>query len=108
MAVVRFFLNTLVLYLKDPSEIHPILGQGSLIQDNLSFLVTASQNPVIYSFLASISLLWFYWIFLNAIGLKNAGEKVSGSIAWTAVLVVWAVVVLFGMGISWAFPSFIS
>ena len=108
VAVIRFFLNTLVLYLKDPSEIHPILGQGSLIQDNLSFLVKASQNPVIYSFLASISLLWFYWIFLNATGLKNAGEKVSGSIAWTAVLVVWAVVVLFGMGISWAFPSFIS
>ena len=108
VAVVRFFLNTLVLYLKDPSDIHPILGQGSLIQDNLSFLVTASQNPVIYSFLASISLLWFYWIFMNAIGLKNTGEKVSGSIAWTAVLVVWAVIVLFGMAASWAFPSFIS
>jgi hypothetical protein len=108
VAIVRFFLNTLVLYLKDPSEIHPILGQGSLIQDNLSFLVKASENPVIYSFLASISLLWFYWIFLNALGLKNAGEKVSGSIAWTSVLVVWAVIVLFGMAASWAFPSFIS
>jgi hypothetical protein len=42
------------------------------------------------------------------IGLKNAGEKVSGSIAWTAILVVWVVIVLLGMGVSWAFPSFIS
>ena len=108
VAVIRFVLNTLLLYIKDPSEIHPILGQGSLIQDNLSFLVTASQNPVIYSLLASLSLLWFYWVFMNAIGLKNAGEKVTGSIAWTAVLVVWVVMVLLGMGVSWAFPSFIS
>jgi hypothetical protein len=97
-----------LLYIKDPSDIHPILGQNTLIQDNLSFLVKASENPVIYTFLASLSLLWFYWIFLNAIGLKNAGEKVSGSIAWTAVLVVWVVIVLFGMTASWAFPSFIS
>jgi hypothetical protein len=33
---------------------------------------------------------------------------VSGSIAWTSILTVWAVIVLFGMGIAWAFPSFIS
>ena len=108
VAVIRFVLNTVVLYIKDPSDIHPILGQSSLIQDNLSFLVKASESPVLYTFLASLSLLWFYWIFLNAIGLKNAGEKVSGSIAWTAVLVVWGVIVLLGLGASWAFPSFIS
>jgi hypothetical protein len=108
VAVIRFVLNTVLLYIKDPSDIHPILGQNTLIQDNLSFLVKAADNPVIYSLLASISLIWFYWIFLNATGLKNAGEKVSGSIAWTSVLVIWVVLVLFGMGISWAFPSFIS
>jgi hypothetical protein len=108
VAVIRFILNTVLLYIKDPSEIHPILGQSTLIQDNLNFLVKASENPVIYSFLGSFSLLWIYWIFLNGIGLKNAGEKVSGSIAWTAVLVVWVVIVLLGMGAAWAFPSFIS
>ena len=108
VAVIRFILNTLLLYIKDPSDIHPILGQGSLVQDNLSFLVKSADNPVIYTFLSSLSLIWFYWIFMNAIGLKNAGEKVSGSIAWTAVLVVWGVVVLLGMAAAWAFPSFIS
>ncbi len=46
--VIRFLLNTLLLYLKDPSDIHPILGQQSLIQDNLGFLVKSAEHPVLY------------------------------------------------------------
>ncbi|MEO8649308.1 MAG: YIP1 family protein, partial [Acidobacteriota bacterium] len=65
VAVIRFILNTIILFVKDPVDIHPITGQSSLVQDNLSFLVTASEHPVIYTVLASLSLLWFYWIFLN-------------------------------------------
>lgn len=108
VAVIRFVLNTLVLYLKDPSDIHPITGQGSLIQDNLSFLVIPSESPVLYSLLASLSLLWFYWVWLNATGLKNAGERVTGSIAWTASLVVYGAIVLLMLVLAWAFPSFYS
>lgn len=108
ISIIRFVLNTILLYLKDPADIHPILGQSSLIQDNLSFLVKAGDHPVIFSFLASLSLIWFYWIWLNATGLKNAGERVSGSVALTATLTVYGIIVLFGLVLSWAFPSFIS
>lgn len=108
VAVLRFILNTVVLYLKDPTEIHPILGQSSLIQDNLSFLVSAAENPVIYTLLASLSILMFYWVWLQATGLKNAGESVSGSTAWTSSLVVYGGMILLGLTAAFLFPSFMS
>ncbi|HQX55901.1 MAG TPA: YIP1 family protein [Pyrinomonadaceae bacterium] len=106
--IIKFVLNTTLLYLKDPTDIHPILGQQSLIQDNLSFLVTSAEHPVIFTLLASLSVLGFYWLFMNAIGLKNAGERVSGTIAWSASISVFLFVLLFGMAMAVLFPSFIS
>jgi Yip1 domain. len=108
VAVIRFILNTIVLYLKDPSEIHPILGQSSLIQDNLSFLVSSSENPVIYTVLASLSLLSFYWIWMNATGLKNGGDRVSSSTGWSGALIAFGIVFFFGVTLALLFPSFIS
>ncbi len=108
VSIIRFLLNTVVLYLKDPVDIHPILGQQSLIQDNLSFLVVPSENPVIYTLLASFSVLGFYWLFLNIIGLKNAGEKVSSTVAWSATLAIFLVAVFFGVAMASLFPGFIS
>jgi hypothetical protein len=108
VAVIRFVLNTIVLYVKDPSEIHPILGQSSLIQDNLSFLVSSAENPVIYTVLASLSLLSFYWIWLNATGLKNGGDNVSSSTGWSGALIAFGIIFFFGVALALIFPSFIS
>lgn len=108
VSVLRHLLNTLILYLKDPTDIHPILGQQNLIQDNLSFLVSASQNPVIYTLLASLSVMMFYWVWMNATGLKNAGEKVSGTAAWSASIGIFIVMLLLGVTAAALFPSFIS
>ncbi len=108
VAVIRFVLNTLVLFLKDPNDIHPILGQYTLIQDNPNFLVTASEHPVIFTLLGSLSVLGFYWIWLNAVGLKNAGEKVTGTIGWSASIAVYVVLILISAGMAFLFPGFIS
>lgn len=108
VAVIRFILSTIILFIKDPAEIHPILGQSTLVQDNLSFLVNSAENPVLYTLLASISLLMFYWIWLNATGLKNAGERVSSSIGWTAALTIYLVLVALSVVLALLFPSFIS
>ncbi len=108
IAVIRFVLNSIVLFIKDPIDIHPILGQSTLIQDNLGFLVTPSENPVIFVLLSSFSLLMFYWIWLNSTGLKNAGEKVSSSAAWTATITIFVVMLLLGVISALLFPSFIS
>ncbi len=108
VAVIRFVLSSIILFVKDPTDIHPITGQTSLVQDNLSFLVTASENPVIYTLLGAFSLLWFYWVWLNATGIKDAGEKVTSSIGWTAALTVFGSLVLLGVVAALLFPSFIS
>ncbi len=108
VAVVRFILNTVVLYLKDPTDIHPIIGQQSLIQDSLNFLVIPADHPVIYAFLGALSLLSFYWLFLVATGLKNAGERITGTVAWTTTLSVYGVLILLGVIAAFLFPSFMS
>jgi hypothetical protein len=106
--VIRTLLNGIVLFIKEPDDVHPILGQSSLIQDNLNFLVAAKDNPVIFSFLGGLSLLGFYWVWLNATGLKNAGDKVSGTIAWTSSITVYVLIILLVMAMATFFPSFIS
>lgn len=108
VAVIRFFLNTILLFIKDPTDIHPILGQQTLIQDNLNFLVTSAEHPVLFTLLGSISLLLFYWIWMLATGLKNAGEKVTGTIAWSAALAIYVLLVFFGVAMAALFPGFIS
>lgn len=108
ISIIRFILNTVILFVKDPSEIHPILGQQSLIQDNLSFFVVPSEHPVIYSFLAAFSVLGIYWVVMNAIGLKNAGERVSGTIAWSASITIFVIILLFSLTMAALFPGFIS
>ncbi len=91
VVLIQKSLSLLILFLKEPTEVHPILGQGSLLADNLSFLVTAGQRPVIYVLLASLSLTAFYGLFLTVTGLKNAGERVTQSTALVATLLIWLV-----------------
>ncbi|HEY8561548.1 MAG TPA: YIP1 family protein [Pyrinomonadaceae bacterium] len=106
VAVIRFALNMLLLFVKDPIDIHPVLGQGSLIQDNLNFLANPSESPVLYTLLSMFSLLAFYWLWLSANGLKNTGEKVSSTIAWTATLTVFMLGVLLSVVMSFMFSGF--
>jgi hypothetical protein len=108
VAVVKFVLNSIILFTKDPVEIHPITGQSSLIQDNLSFLVSAADHPVLYTLIGAFSLLFFYWIWLNAIGLKNGGERVTPSIAWTTAISLFVILTALGTLMALIFPSFIS
>ena len=106
--LLRYILSSVILYLKDPADIHPILGQQTLVTDSLNFLVTSGQNPVIYTFLSAFSVLGLYWVWLLATGLKNAGEKVSGTVAWTIAISIYALLTLMGMAVAFMFPGFIS
>ena len=108
IAVIKFVLNTIILFIKDPTDIHPILGQSSLIQDSLSFLVNPADNPVIFVLLGAFSLFSFYWIWLNATGLKNAGERITASTSWTITISLFVIMLLLGMIVTYIFPSFIS
>ena len=108
VAVIRFVLNTIILYLKDEAFIHPIMGASNLIQDNLNFLFTPSEHPVLYTLAGAFGLIWFYWIWLNATGLNNTAEKAPRSFGWAATLTVFFALTLLGAAMAWIFPSFIS
>lgn len=108
VVIIHRILSFILLYLKDPIEIHPILGQSALVQDNLSFLVSPAENPVLYVLLGAFSLLMFYWIFLLATGWKNAGERVTSTTGWSAAITLYIVYILFGVTMAFIFPSFMS
>jgi hypothetical protein len=74
----------------------------------MNFLVASAEHPVIYTLLASFSLLGFYWVFLNAVGLKHAGERVTGTAAWAATIAVFVFGVFLSVAMAALFPSFIS
>lgn len=98
----------MLLYVKSPEDIHPILGQETLVQDNLGVLVSPANHPVIFVLASAIGVLSFYALWLKATGLRNAGTKVSKGTAWGVALTMWILGVLLITGITALFPNFIS
>jgi hypothetical protein len=94
--VIKKTLSMVLLYLKDPADIHPLLGGDGLVTDNLGILFSPSEHPAFYVMASAIGVLAIYGYWLNATGLKNAGTKVSSGAAWGATLTITIIAVLFG------------
>jgi Yip1 domain len=107
-AIVEKGLSLVILYLKSPDDLHPILGQNSLITDNLGALVTPGENPVLFALLAPIGVISFYRLWLAATGLRHGSERLSAGGAWTIALIFWFIFVLLGVGMSVLFGNFMS
>lgn len=106
--VVQKLLGLVLLYVKAPEDIHPILGQETLVTDNLGILISPAEHPVIFVLASAIGLLSFYALWLKATGLKNAGTKVSGGTAWGVAITMWILGTLLIAGFTALFPTFIS
>jgi len=107
-AVISKAVSFLLLYLKSPDDIHPIMGQETLLQDNLGILFTPKDHPVLFVIAASIGILSFYKLWLMAKGLKEGGTKVSSTAAWGVAITLWVIGLLLVVSITALFPSFIS
>lgn len=108
VVIVNKLLSLLLLYLKDPIEVHPILGQETLVQDNLGVLFTPGLNPVLFVLASVIGVLSLYKLWLSAAGLRAAGEKVSSGGAWAATIILLMIAVLFGVIAVSVFPGALS
>ena len=106
--IIQKGISFLILYLKSPDDIHPLLGQEQLVYDNLGLLVSAKDHPVIFVIATSIGILSFYRLWLTAVGLREGGYKVSSSAAWGVAITLFAIFLLFGMAIAAIFPGFLS
>jgi hypothetical protein len=105
---IQKLLGLVLLYLKSPDDIHPILGQETLVQDNLGVLFTPADHPVIFVLATSIGILSFYSLWLKYTGLRNGGTKVSSGTAWGVAITLWILGTLAITGLTALFPSFIS
>jgi hypothetical protein len=106
--IIGRLISLVLLYVKDPDDIHPILGQGGLLTDNLGALVKPAEHPVIFAVLSAFGVLAFYHLWLTSTGLRNAGERVSSGSAWTIAIIFWLVGLLFAVGSSALFGNFLS
>jgi hypothetical protein len=105
---IQKLLGLVLLYLKAPEDIHPILGAETMVQDNLGILVSPANHPVIFVLASVIGLLSFYSLWLKGTGLRNGGTKVSSGTAWGVAITMWLLGTLAVVGITALFPTFIS
>jgi hypothetical protein len=108
VVVIQKLVSLVILFVKNPDDIHPILGQETLLQDNLGVLFNPAEHPVLFVAATIIGVLSFYGLWLRAKGLQEGGEKVSSTAGWGATLMVWGLYVIFGLALTALFPSFIS
>ncbi len=108
VVVITKLLSLVVLFIKAPEDVHPVLGQETLVQDNLGVLFTPADHPALFVLGASIGVLSFYGLWLRAKGLANAGTKVSSSAAWGVSITLWVLALILGMIVATLFSSFIS
>ncbi|MFN2532224.1 MAG: YIP1 family protein [Pyrinomonadaceae bacterium] len=108
VTVIQKVLSLIILYVKSPDDIHPILNAETLVQDNLGALVTPATHPVLFVAATSIGLLSFYRIWLTARGLQLAGTKVSSTAAWSVTVILFILAMITGMIFAALFSSFLS
>lgn len=106
--VITKVVSLILLYVKAPEDIHPVLNGDSMVQDNLGILFTPSIQPALFVLGSSIGVLSFYGLWLRAKGLMNAGTKVSSTAAWGVSITFFVLSMLFLMVFAMLFSSFMS
>jgi hypothetical protein len=108
ITVVSKLLSLVILYLKSPDDIHPVLGAETLVTDNLGVLFAPGQHPALFVLGSAVGVLSFYGLWLRAKGLANAGQKVSSGQAWGVTLTLFVLSLIIGMILATLFSSFMS
>ena len=106
--LIEKVLSFVLLYVKDPDDIHPILGQQTLVTDNLGALVKPANSPVLFAVLTSFGVLSFYRVWLTATGLRHTSDRLSKGGAWTIAIIFWGIGLLLAVASSAIFGNFIS
>jgi hypothetical protein len=106
--IIEKVLSLVLLYIKDPDDIHPVLGQSTLVTDNLGALVKPANGPVLFAVLSTFGVLAFYRVWLMATGLRHTSERLSSGGAWTIAIIFWVIGLLIAVASSALLGSFIS
>ena len=105
VVLIQKGISLLILYLDAPDDIHPLLGQETLVYDNLGLLIAAKDHPVLWVVATTIGVISFYRLWLTATGLKEGGYKVNSSAGWGAAITLFVLFLLLGMAAAAVFGS---
>ena len=108
VVVIQKVLGLVILYLKSPDDLHPILNQETTLQDNLGVLFSPADHPILFVMASFIGLTSFYGLWLRAKGLHGGATKASKSAAWGVAITLWILVLIVVMIFTALFPGFIS
>lgn len=108
VVVIQKVLGLVILYLKAPEDLHPILNQETTLQDNLGILLSPADHPVLFVIASFIGLTSFYWLWLRAKGIHYAGTRVSKGQGWGVAITLWLLLLVFVVIVTALFPGFIS
>jgi hypothetical protein len=106
--IIERVLSLVLLFLKDPDDIHPVRGASGLVTDNLGVLINPSEHPVVFVVLSAFGVLSFYRLWLTATGLRHASDKLSKGSAWTIAIIIFLIGLLLATGFSALFSGFIT
>ena len=106
--VITKLVSLVILYVKAPEDIHPVLNAETLLQDNLGILFKPAEHPALFVLGSVIGVLSFYGLWLRVKGLQHAGQKVSSSTAWGVSLTLFVLALILGMIFATLFSSFMS
>lgn len=108
VVVIQKLLGLVILYLKAPEDLHPILNQETTLQDNLGILISPAAHPVLFVIASFIGITSFYGLWLRAKGLHMGATKVSKGAAWGVAITLWVLILLLVTVFTALFPGFIS
>lgn len=106
--MIQKVLGLVILYLKTPDDLHPVLNQETTLQDNLGVLFSPAEHPVLFVIASFIGLTSFYWLWLRAKGLHHGATRVGKGAAWGVSITLWLLLLFFVTIITALFPGFIS
>lgn len=108
IVVIQKVLGLVILYLKSPDDLHPILNQETTLQDNLGILFSPAEHPVLFVMASFIGLTSFYSIWLRAKGLHMGSTRASKGAAWGVAITLWVLVLILVSAMTAMFPGFIA
>jgi hypothetical protein len=108
MVAIQKILGLVILYLKAPEDLHPILNQETTLRDNLSILFSAADHPVLFVLMSFLGLTWFYFLWLRAKGLRYGATRVGNGAAWGVSIMLYVLLMIAVTIWTSLFPGFIS
>jgi hypothetical protein len=108
VVLISQVLNLILLFVKDPDDIHPAIGAGGLVTDNLGALFSPAEHPVLFAAASAFGVLAFYGVWLTATGLRHGGDRVSSGTGWTISIAFWVIRVVLAAGAAALFGNFMA